>query len=127
MTHCRQEVFQFQGLKGRKVTTDFTGGYLSSGGGGLFLREVELRHRIITKLSHCFADTRNQSLVVRQRLKCTTDQRNKVYHLQGQPRVKPRDVKLPESGSTRSDKTSIEYGPIPALDRSGIGRPPAHG
>ncbi len=63
MTHCRQEIFQFQGLKSRKVTTDFTGGYLSSDGGGLFLREVERRHRIITKLSHCFADTRNQRFV----------------------------------------------------------------
>ena len=30
------------------------GGYLSRDGGGLFLREVELRRRIIRKLSHCF-------------------------------------------------------------------------
>ena len=63
MTHCRQEVFQFQGLKSRKVTADFTGGYLSSDGGALILRDLELRHRIIEKLSHCFADTRNQGLI----------------------------------------------------------------
>ena len=63
MTHCRQEVFQFQGLKSRKVTADFTGGYLSSDGGSLFLRDLELRHRIIEKLSHCFDDTRNQELI----------------------------------------------------------------
>ena len=47
MTHCRQKVFQFQGLNSRKVTVDFTGGYLSSEGGGPILREMELRHRII--------------------------------------------------------------------------------
>ena len=49
-----------------------------------------------------------------------------MYHLQGQPRVKPRDVKLPESGNTRSDKTSIEDGPLPALDRARTGRTPEH-
>lgn len=63
MTHCRQEVFQFQGLKSRKVTVDFKGGYLSSDGGALFLREVERHFRIIRKLSRCFVDTRNQYLI----------------------------------------------------------------
>ena len=47
MTECKQQVFGFQALKSRKVTVDFTGGYLSSDEGGLFLREVEERHRII--------------------------------------------------------------------------------
>ena len=60
MTECKQEVFGFQALKSRKVTVDFTGGYLSSDGGGLFLREVEQRHRIIHKLSKCFMDHRHQ-------------------------------------------------------------------
>ena len=63
MTHCRQEVFQFQGLKSRKVTVDFKGGYLSSDGGALFLCEAELRYGIIRKLSKCFVDTRNQYLI----------------------------------------------------------------
>ena len=63
MTHRRQEVFQFQGLKSRKVTVDFKGGYLSSDGGALFLREVERHFRIIRKLSRCFVDTRNQYLI----------------------------------------------------------------
>lgn len=63
MTHCRQEVFQFQGLKSRKVTADFTGGYLSSDGGALILRDLERRLRIIPRLSLCFADTRNQGFV----------------------------------------------------------------
>ena len=64
MTDCKQQVFQFQGLKSRKVTADFTGGYLSSdAGGGLFLREVESRHGIIEELSECFVDGRDQRYV----------------------------------------------------------------
>ena len=60
MTECKQQVFGFQALKSRKVTVDFAGGYLSSDGGGLFLREVEERHRIIHKLCECFTDHRHQ-------------------------------------------------------------------
>ena len=46
------------------MTADFTGGYLSSdGGGGLFLREVESRHQIIEELSKCFVDGRDQRYV----------------------------------------------------------------
>ena len=63
MTHCRQKVFQFQGLNSRKVTVDFKGGYLSSEGGALILREMERRHRILRKLSRCFVDLRNQGFV----------------------------------------------------------------
>ena len=64
MTDCKQQVFQFQGLKSRKVTADFTGGYLSSdAGGGLFLGEVESRHGIIEELSECFNDGRDQRYV----------------------------------------------------------------
>ena len=60
MTECKQQIFGFQALKSRKVTVDFAGGYLSSDGGGLFLREVEERHRIIHKLCECFTDHRHQ-------------------------------------------------------------------
>ena len=60
MTECKQQVFGFQALKSRKVSVDFTGGYLSSDAGGIFLREVEQRHRIIHHLSKCFVDHRNQ-------------------------------------------------------------------
>ena len=64
MTDCKQQVSQFQGLKSRKVTADFTGGYVSSdAGGGLFLGEVESRHRIIEELSECFVDGRDQRYV----------------------------------------------------------------
>jgi hypothetical protein len=42
MTDCRQIEFAFQDLHRRRVVADFDGGELSSDGGGLLLREVEL-------------------------------------------------------------------------------------
>ena len=35
MTECKQEVFEFQVHGSRKVTGDFSGGYLSSAGGAV--------------------------------------------------------------------------------------------
>lgn len=63
MTECAQQSFEFQGLGSRKVTADFSGGYLSSDGGGLILREVEKKLGVIERLAKCFADYRNQRFV----------------------------------------------------------------
>ena len=63
MTDCKQEVFAFQAHGSRKVTADFNGGHLSSDGGLLFLREVECKKGILSKLASCFTDLRLQCLV----------------------------------------------------------------
>lgn len=63
MTDCRQQTFEFQDHNGRKVTLDFQGGYLSSEGGCLFLREVAKRRGMFGKLARCFRDERFQPLV----------------------------------------------------------------
>lgn len=63
MTECRQEVFEFQGHWGRKVTVDFGGGHLSSDGGALFVRGVDLKLGMIGRLARCFGDTRFQPMV----------------------------------------------------------------
>jgi hypothetical protein len=63
MTECAQKTFEFQGLGKRKVTADFAGGYLSSDGGGLILREVENKLGVVTRLAKCFRDYRNQRFV----------------------------------------------------------------
>jgi hypothetical protein len=65
-TDCNQNVFEFQGIGGRKVTADFSGGYLSSDGGGLFLREAERRIGLIDRLAECFTDARDQRYVEHQ-------------------------------------------------------------
>ncbi len=63
MTDCSQEVFDFQGHFGRKVTADFEAGYLSSDGGALFLRGVDRKMGLIRRLAGCFHDGRFQPLV----------------------------------------------------------------
>jgi len=63
MTECIQELFEFQGLGKRKVTADFSGGYLSSDGGGLILRETEGKLGLMDRLSKCFQDDRDERYV----------------------------------------------------------------
>ena len=63
MTECKQEVFEFQVHGSRKVTGDFSGGYLSSDGGAVFLRGVDLKMGLIERLAGCFSDYRLACLV----------------------------------------------------------------
>jgi hypothetical protein len=74
MTDCIQKTFGFQDIGRRKVTADFSGGYLSSDGGGLLLREVERRMGLIRRLADCFVDGRDQRFV-EHRLDCLIGQR----------------------------------------------------
>ena len=63
MTECKQEIFEFQVHGSRKVTGDFSGGYLSSDGGAVFLRGVDLKMGLIERLAGCFSDYRLPCLV----------------------------------------------------------------
>ncbi len=63
MTECKQLSFGFQDLESRRVESNFEGGYLSSDGGCLFLREIEARHGTIKKLASCFEDRRDPALI----------------------------------------------------------------
>lgn len=63
MTECKQEVFEFQEHGSRKVTVDFSGGHLSSDGGAVLMRGVELKLGLIKRLAGCFVDQRFQPLV----------------------------------------------------------------
>ena len=53
----------FQDLGPRKVVADFSGGTLSSDGGVLFLRQVDLSLGLTRRLADCFGDQRNQIFV----------------------------------------------------------------
>jgi len=63
MTECKQEIFEFQGQFGRKITADFSGGYLSSDGGAVFVRGMDQKLGLIGRLAECFEDGRFQPLV----------------------------------------------------------------
>ena len=60
-TDCKQKKFEFQALGTRKVEAKFDGGYITSDGGALLLRETEERFRIIERFAECFTDYRDPS------------------------------------------------------------------
>lgn len=62
-TDCRNQPLLFQDLGPRKVVADFSGGTLSSDGGVLFLRQVDLCLGLTRRLAGCFGDERNQIFV----------------------------------------------------------------
>jgi len=59
MTECKEQRWLFQDLGTRKVEVDFGGGYLSSDGGGLILRELERHSGLLRDLTDCFTDYRH--------------------------------------------------------------------
>jgi hypothetical protein len=63
VTECNEQKFLFQDLEGRKVEADFGGGYLSSDGGALILREVEHHDGLLKDFARCFNDYRDPRYV----------------------------------------------------------------
>jgi hypothetical protein len=62
-TDCNNQPLLFQDLGPRKVLADFSGGTLSSDGGVLFLRQVDLSLGLTRRLADCFGDQREQVFV----------------------------------------------------------------
>lgn len=62
-TECNVEQLSFQGVGKRQIVARFDGGQLSSDGGGLLLREVELRTGLLSQFAACFRDYRDPKLV----------------------------------------------------------------
>jgi hypothetical protein len=58
MTECTQSGFEFAALYRREVVARFDGGDMTTDGGGLLLREVDGRLRLIDRLAACFTDHR---------------------------------------------------------------------
>lgn len=54
---------EFQGLNHKRVISKFDGGYVTSDGGALLLREIEARTGIISELAGCFEDYRNPNRI----------------------------------------------------------------
>jgi hypothetical protein len=63
MTECNEQKLLFQELGDRKVELDFSGGYLTSDGGAILLRQLESQEGIIGQLADCFIDTRRAEYV----------------------------------------------------------------
>ena len=62
-TECTCKRYHFQALGRRDIIADFSGGAITSDGGGLLLREVEKRTHILKRFAACFTDHRNQKQI----------------------------------------------------------------
>ncbi|MGH8556704.1 MAG: transposase [Methylococcales bacterium] len=62
-TECTRKGVEFHVLSTREVTGKFDGGRIGSDGGGVLLRETELRAGILKRLAGCFMDYRDPELI----------------------------------------------------------------
>ena len=58
-TECIAQQLEFHALGSRDVVGRFDGGRITSAGGGMLLREIDLRLGLNARLAHCFTDYRN--------------------------------------------------------------------
>ncbi|MEP7339900.1 MAG: transposase [Acidobacteriota bacterium] len=63
MTECREQKLLFQDHGSRTVEAAFDGGMMTSDGGALLLRELDLKQRIVTDFARCFTDHRDSGAV----------------------------------------------------------------
>jgi len=62
-THHKSTQMEFEALERKKVVADFTGGQISSDGGGLLLREIDKIFNVTNRLVNCFNDFRKPDLI----------------------------------------------------------------
>jgi Transposase DDE domain group 1 len=64
MTECNEVRFEFSSMQGtRPIVAEFSGGTISSDGGGLLLQETDSKMNLLARFSQCFVDGRNQDLI----------------------------------------------------------------
>jgi len=63
MTECTAEQLEFHHLGRRSIVGKFDGGTISSDGGGLLLREVDMRIGMMQRVAECFTDWRRAELI----------------------------------------------------------------
>ena len=68
MKGCATQLLLFKGIPNKKIQADFNGGEVSSDAGLLFLREVENRPGLISKMAVTLRDRRHPGYVKHQLL-----------------------------------------------------------
>ena len=68
MKDCTTQLLLFKGITNKKIEADFNGGEVSSDAGLLFLREVENRIGLISKMTDSLRDRRHPGYVKHQLL-----------------------------------------------------------
>ena len=62
-TECSEPKLLFQAHGGRTVEATFDGGMITSDGGALLLRELELKRQIVSDFARCFTDHRDPGMI----------------------------------------------------------------
>ena len=64
MTECIENRFEFASCDGgRQIVAEFSGGAISSDGGGLLLQETDSKMNLLARFSQCFLDGRDQGRI----------------------------------------------------------------
>ena len=80
MKDCTKQLLLFKGISGKKIEADFNGGEISSDAGLLFLREVEERIGLISKMADSLRDRRHPGYVQHQLLELF---RQRIFQIAG--------------------------------------------
>lgn len=63
MKHSASTKYIFSSTQKRQVECSFDGGYITSEGGAVLLQQIEDKYGIISQISQCFTDHRNQNQI----------------------------------------------------------------
>lgn len=117
MTNDYQINLPFASISGKKVSTDFSGGVLTSDTGVLFLREVERGIGVVRRLASALSDRRHQSYtdhsyeeLLRQRIyqiTCGYEDANDCNDLRTDPAIKAACDRLPLSGADLASQPTM--------------------
>jgi len=113
---CHERI-ELESLFGKKVTGSFDGGTISSDGGSLLLRELDLRYQITGLMSRCLQDRRNPNRVqhglerlLKQRvygIALGYEDANDHDHLRHDPALKAACGSLPVSGGDLASQPTL--------------------
>jgi hypothetical protein len=119
MKDCTKQLLLFKGISNKKIQADFDGGEVSSDAGLLFLREVENRIGIISKIADIIRDRRHPGYVKHQfldllkqrifQIACGYEDGNDSNELRDDPIMKIACERLPDDEALASQPTVSRF------------------
>jgi len=119
MKDCIKQLFLFKDISNKKIEVDFNGGEVSSDAGLLFLREVENRIGLISKMTNCLQDRRHPGYVKHQfldllkqrifQIACDYEDGNDSNELRDDPIMKIACERLPDDEALASQPTISRF------------------
>jgi hypothetical protein len=117
MKDCTKQLLLFKGISNKKIEADFNGGEVSSDAGVLFLREVENRIGLISKMTDALRDRRHPGYVKHQLLElfkqrifqiaCGYEDANDSNELRSDPIMKIACERLPDEDPALASQPTI--------------------